>query len=1074
MDRNPPKTEGVLTAKPNGRKNTVQPFGNRRPSRKSLGNSESKENSITSDADVGTGASPRPAHPGIRRHRQSDSSIARPFMSPGPSPRLDRSTTSFGTPRHSRDTRIPRPRTTTPTTTAQHQHIPKEQDQAPALPSPMRQPMNLNAAFKLAQEQTAAEANSDSDNTIDLRQAFNMANAEFNGARGIDGSPSPAPRSFRRETQSTIPRMNSSGRNDKDLNKHLQQFDRNHQLAGGSGALSRLFTKSRVGPKVSETGRELAKKASDSSLGGSPERHRLDVWTGNLRNKENTKIAEISDERRPVADIGSGAISAEIPVPSIEYESASDGRPSPSSKMMNLSPEKSMGWHLDADFTAGDLQVSESPRVGVRKTKASAGHTPNSDIPVLPRGNNRLDQIHEREVEAARTVFTEDALTSRQANSRLDEIRAREIEALSKRAVASSRLDEIRIRNSEPRSESPETRRDSVGGLLAERPVSLNSEPQDAAEHASNPESKGEPILDTPVIIYRNSSSGKASGNDQEASKRNEDKRETLSRSDSDDLLRRLARATSSSPGEKVEEADKIDDTPASEKVVVKQPSEESNLNRSPLSREEKRSRNLEVKNSRDRPTVGFAGLRRILSGDSIQEKRTSMPNSDVDPTDRIEAELKLFAPLDNYSEKGSIRAPSPVPSEPIDEETPRPIKVDPKTQPTPRVTGAYVDTPDTVRVKEEEDLPMARNRSASISPTKRSLKPDVGDRARSLRRSGLRSSSLPTASRRARSSSRRRRPLINTARPPTVREDIRAILRANEIDDSTLENFDSILANREIDDRELEQMVNDTVLKVEDDLDVNFPKLTDRERELEAYDRMSKSLKTGLLGIRSAKKGIERLEDKVTQHEHTDQQLHSKDVARAQPVLHLSPLNEANPVLISVPRLYRRDPKFKLTTFGILTVFAMIWYALESTFCFLYAGPQYECTPNVPCDWSPNEPYFPYTMPFMLDEWATGGKGREFALWIGEEVGDIVADVSDWVTNTDFTQFDQRYMNVWQRKRHRRRLRKHGLIPKWTEPAGYKARFPEWNAAKVAKESAQEFGLDEEDETMSADEIIR
>lgn len=525
------------------------------------------------------------------------------------------------------------------------------------------------------------------------------------------------------------------------------------------------------------------------------------------------------------------------------------------------------------------------------------------------------------------------------------------------------------------------------------------------------------------------------------------------------------------------------------DKTDTKQLSQTHNPNRSSLPQEEGRSRNLEVKNSKDRLTVGFADLIGIPSSDSTEEKRTSMPTSEVDPTDRITAELNLFAPLDNYSEKGSIRAPSPVPSEPIDEETPRPPKIDPLTQPTPRVTGAYVDTPATVRVKGEEghvktagnpsvpsELAATTQRPTSnLSPTKRIMNPGPTDRARSLRRSGPRSSSVPTASRRARSSSRRRRPLINTARPPTVREDIIAILRANNIDDSTLENLDSILADQEVDDHVLKQIVNDTVVKVEDDLELKFSEMSDRERELEAYDRMSKSLQTGLLGIRSAKKGIERLEDKVTHTGSKDDQTRLKAVSSAQPLAQPSTSpDEVTPVFISIPRLYRKNPKFKLTTLGIVTICALIWYTIECTFCYLYAGPEYICTPTIPCDWSPNEPYFPYTMPFMLDEWVTGGKGRAVALKVGEEVGDILAEISDWATNTDFTQYDERYMDVWQRKRHKRRLRKHALIPKWTAPFGYKARFPEWQAAKAAKESAQELELDGEDETMSADEIVR
>ncbi|KAI8956055.1 hypothetical protein F4801DRAFT_525206 [Xylaria longipes] len=1080
MERNLPETGGVLTTKRNGRKNNTQPFGSRRLSGKSSGNPESKENSIASDIDGGARAIPRPTHSSVPRHRYSESLIEHRFASPSPSPsvRVDRSTAIFGTPRHSRDTRIPRPAISGPIADSHDRDIQNNQnrspDQSPDPSSPMRQPMDLRAAFKRAQEQTAAEENTDSDNTIDLQQAFHMANAEFNAIRGIDGSPSPAPRSFRREFKSTMPPRNGAGTTKNDLGAHLERFDRNHQLTGRNGPLTGLSTKPRDGPMVLETGRGLAEKTSASSLDDKPARHRPDVRATSPRSQEKADGNGVLAGRLSAASAISDRVGADMPVPSIENEHGSDDELSPNFQPTGMSPEKSMNWHLDADFTAGDLQFSESPRITIRKPSSDMGYQ--TDTPVSRRGNNRLDQIQQREVEAARMTFPEDTPVIKQMNYRLDEIRVREMEALSRRAVASSRLDEIRIRNAEPRSESPETHKDLHKMPLEEGLGHLDNGRQNTLNPTSDIESRGEPIRDTPVVVFKDSTHRPLGAGNWDKTHENDGKRGALSRSDSHDLLRRLARATSSSPKDNSKETEEGKGNHLIDEADTKQLPETRNPSRSSLPQEEGRARNLEVKNSKDRLTVGFADLMRIPSSDSIEEKRTSMPTSEVDPTDRITAELNLFAPLDNYSEKGSIRAPSPVPSEPIDEETPRPPKIDPLTQPTPRVIGAYVDTPTTVRVKGEEghartagkpsiaaELATTTQRQTSnLSPTKRTMNTGATGGARSLNRSGPRSSSVPMTSRRSRSSSRRRRPLINTARPPTVREDIIAILRANNIDDSTLENLDSILADQEVNDHELKQMVSDTVLKVEDDLDVKFSEMSDRERELEAYDRMSKSLQTGLLGIRSAKKGIERLEDKVTHKGSKDDQTHPKAVPSAQPLAHPSLLpDEATPIFISVPRLYRKNPKFKFTTLGIVTICAVIWYALECTFCYLYAGPEYICTPTIPCDWSPNEPYFPYTMPFMLDEWATGGKGRAAALRVGEEVGDILAEISDWVTNTDFTQFDERYMDVWQRKRHMRRLR------------NYKARFPEWQAAEAAKEMAQELGLDEEDEIMSADEIV-
>ncbi|KAI0406098.1 hypothetical protein F4802DRAFT_559319 [Xylaria palmicola] len=1074
MHRNLPETGSVLTTKPNGRKTNTQPLGNRRLSGKGPGNPEWKENSVASDPDRAGGVRSihRPTPSSIPRRRPSDSLIQHRLgsLSPSPSPsaRVDRSTTPFGTPRISRSTRIPRPATAGPIADS-HLNIPLTQDRFPDdssdHSSPMRQPMDLRAAFRRAQEQTAAEEFTDSDNTLDLHQAFGIANAEFNAIRGIDGSPSPAPRASRREFKSSIPAKSGASVKGNDLNKHLQQFDRNHHLTSGDGPLEGLFSKNNAGPTGLGASRTLAKKTSNSSLSDHPQRQRPHFGVSSPENPGKVKANGAPTEKLPASGVVTSGVDADMPVPSIEYEYPSDERASPNFRPLNLSPDKSMNWHLDADFTAGDLQVSESPRIMLGKNGTTTSRT--TSTPVTGRMNDRLGQIHQREAEAARATFPDDTSVAKQMNHKLEEIRIREMEALSRRAVASSRLDEIRLKNSELRSESPEIRKDPYNTFPEAIPINPGTKPPDVLKPTPSSEAEGEVIRDTPIVVFKNLGDRMLPTGDGDRVQKNDDKRGALSRGDSHDLLRRLARATSSSPEEQYKKTEQGKIKSTTEKTGAKESSEPQSVDR-PVLPQERKIRNLDAKNSRDRLSVGFADLTRALPSDSAEEKRSSRPTSEIDPTDRIAAELNLFAPLDNYSEKGSNRAPSPVLPEPVDEETPRPPKIDPLTQPTPRVTGAYVDTPVTVRVKRDEGrAPMSakpRGLSNSLSPTKQSTNAHTNVRERSH--------SMPTTSRRSRSSSKQRRPLINTAKPPTVREDIKAILRANQIDDSTLENLDSILTDQEVDDKELKQIVNDAVLKVEDDLDIKFAETSDRERELEAFGRMSKSLQTGLLGIRSAKKGIERLEDKVTLKGGRD----DRGVAstRDKPSPPSSSSEASAPVLIPLPRLYHRKPKFRLTKLGIFTMCAFIWYILECTFCFLYAGPEYICTPSVPCDWSPNEPYFPYTMPFMLDEWATGGRGRALAWRAGEEVGDMAAEISDWITNTDFSQFDERYMDIWQRKRHRRRLRRHGLMPKWREPSGYKARFPEWLATQAAMESAQGLGLDEDEETMSADEVVR
>ncbi|KAI5868190.1 hypothetical protein GGS23DRAFT_544460 [Durotheca rogersii] len=1080
MDRGKADTLGALATRPNGnasssgRGNLARPlFSTRQASQHDPSKPDSKENIISdTDASVGTSAHPRhPLYSSPRYVRHSGSL----------------STSTHQRPESPRETRIPRPKSTASVTPSPVQQESRGLSRKQLVD--MRQPMSFKSAFELAKKQEADDQLDD--DTFDIKQAFNIASAEMNGR--IHGSPSPAPRNSyaRRESHGAASQRPSTSRStNDDLGSHLRKFDRSHQLNVGDGSRNNLFGRTRRGPNASETGDIPAMKNVNGGVGGLLTRHR-------------TSQAEMSSRKSDsaVGSVGQDHVREATPVPAIEYKDVSDHQASPVDRSAHPSLEKSYNWQLDADFTAGDLQVSDSPRIRAGRSNgtslrapSSATSSPVSGTPNFRRSNNRLDQIRQKEIEAANAILSEDdPPLSKRTNSRLDELRMREMEALSKRSVAISRLDEIRIKNSEARSDQPDTGREPSGRSLRGGSLQIENEHMKTSEVKAESGAGGEEFHDPPIIIPRNTSNHRLSDVSKEE-RDNPNPRENtaesqLPRNDSHDLLRRLARATSNSPP-----AEKTTERQAAINDGLQTRDSGKREESRPRSRRAERiSKNLEVKSSRERPTVGFVGLKREAFSESSREKRPSRSGSEADPTDRIEAEMKLFAPLDNMSEKSSLRAPSPILTELNDEETPRATKVDPLTQPTPRVTGAYVETPATVRVKQESGslddkqrpgghskasdaaLSESRNRSSS-EPWNRDSVEEEDDAEVSAK---PRSSSAPTSSRRIRSASRRRRPLrnlTNTANPPSVKDDIRAILRMNQIDDSTLDDFDSILADQNIDDEELERMMNDTMHKIDDDLEL--PGLSERDRELRVYDRMSKSLKTGLLGIRSAKKGIERLEDKVT---HTDHKAGRTNTAAPDPP-DPKPETRAStrpdgpaPVFISVPALYRKSPRFRLTKMGLLTIVVFVWYIVESIFCSLYTT-QYLCTPTVPCEWSPNEPYFPYAMPFMLDEWTTGGKGRELTWWIGEQVGDALAEALDWVTDTDFTQFDPRYMNVWQRKRHLRRLRKHGLSPKWVKPADYQLKFPAWNAARLAREAAEEFGYgyEEEDEMMSADERVR
>ncbi|KAK8126495.1 uncharacterized protein PG998_002254 [Apiospora kogelbergensis] len=968
-----------------------------------------------------------------------------------------------------------------------------------------RRPLGLAQAWSLAKAND--NDNGQGDETFDLKNAFDMAKAEADGVRM--GSPSPAPRPQRsRKDSEELATVRDSGR---DLGQQLKTFDRNHQLTNGNGPLNGLFSrKNSIGPKVAETANTLVTRANDGGDASQPSGAGQDAHS---RKESSESLLSMEDYHRfsPLPSIvpGRGDLNRSSSktrpglTPRKSYNTPSKTRP-------NFSPEKSFNWQLDADFTAGDLQISDSPRIKAAKTNGrEANHgspsssSQGSDTPNGRRSDARLEQIRQAEIEAAGIEFPEsDESYPKKTNRRLEEIRAREMEAASKRAVATSRLDEIRIKNSEARSESqsPELAK------ATNKDPSHRSSLSDLDTAKVNGAGGGEAIKDDPLTTSK--------GLDEKPSNRASDhdgmeKAEThkkLSRNDSYDLLRQLARATSASPSPPNTKT--IEEPLWQEPIIRQEPEEKETATRPRFLRDDRRPRNLEAKGSRERPSVGFAGLSKNLSGDFLPEKRRILATSEADPIDRIEAEMKLFAPQDNYSEKGSVRAPSATSSDMGDEETPRPDRgIDPLSQPTPRVTGAYVDTPATVRVKTEDGVvpekkPEAKgslasrllfgsrfgSRSRTSSKSESESKEPVIKQEESIKQENIkqeesdgqgrtgRAGSKSTA-RHSRAASRRRKPLINTAKIPTPSEDLRAILRQNRIDDSTLDDaeFDRLLAGTNMDHETLEKVVSETIQAVDEAS--GALNSTEREEELERQriERMSKSLKTGLLGIRSAKQGIERLEGRVAQSEHQIAPTLAADLGKSDswksPTLKSQPSDGG--INLSIPRLYRRKPDFGFTPLGLLSMILLAWYTLESAFCFLYVT-DYECAPNYPCDWSPHEPYFPYAMPFMLDEWTTGGKGRELAWRVGEEIGDAAAEVTDWVTGNDFTKRDIMYMNAWERKRHWRRLRKHGLVKKWNEPPEYRDKIRSWKAAFQARERARETGDDWDYEmTLSEDETL-
>jgi hypothetical protein len=821
-------------------------------------------------------------------------------------------------------------------------------------------------------------------------------------------------------------------------------------------------------------------------------------------------------------------------------KSTSQGRPEPDEPASAIprpatvapihSPNKSYAWQVDEDFTAGDLQVSTSPpvRFGRANTKldeirkleidAELDYPIENNRFVPQRTNTKLDEILQREKDAERRypiprieepsaepadeLFTSAETRKPTTTPKLAESGGESQRSLGnygppKEAHPSTRLNEIMERRVF-RSPSPQAEvKDSLGrSHLTSPPISHESKTQPHKHDYTGMD--GERIPNTPVTIYRNRSPT------QPTNEQNGPNPSTTSnvvepatgvpqaKEDSHDLLRRLARVSSNSPiaspageggADKAQEEDRRAlSNPGRTELVV------GGVNTTDKTTEPGQklpsSLGTNRSNALSKPTVGFAGISRTPSTKSMSSTQS---RASADPTARIEGEMKLFALMDNMSERGSVRAPSPRPdieSEPEDDvgkedETPRAPKFDPLSMPTPQVTGAYVETPVTVKtepvqIKEEtavstrepEKRASFQTRDTSTSP--RSSKSD-GQRAHG------RTNSLSKL-RRSRSTPRKRFPLKNSVKPPTVEEDLKQIHLSNNIDESTTDDFDDfVLASMK--SEEAGNGVSDS-----EDADI-LP----QDKELMRMIDMGKALSTGLASIRQAKKGIGRLEDRVAQSE---QAPHSAKNDTTSHEAHCSSCPECSAsqqssslsahVALPVPALWRTQPRLRLTWLGTLLLLLTSWYFLENTFYERW-GRQYVCYRGSPCNWSPDQPDYGYVVPVKLDEWLTGGIVRPHAARWLQEASDLYADFDDWWTGTDLR--DVRFGAISdpaKREQYFRRIDKKGLRPAWKPPPAYRAMFEALEREALAEEEAEARGESEyarpgslADERMGKDHVL-
>ncbi|ESU09114.1 hypothetical protein FGSG_04040 [Fusarium graminearum PH-1] len=1054
-----------------------------------------------------------------------------------------------------------------------------------------------------------------------MSDAFALAAREVDedseGSQAVDASPSPAPRTWRERNQGNESQLRQTYNQ-----SHLETKAPSRPFSRGSFAASRIpeakhspgtasprqrtfYGKSRAGLPFGLKEQTLRPETNGVQGGSRPGSAagipRPESASGIPRPGSNWGLRHMpsKDDLTKQGRIPELVPGIEDLLPSIEGPDAQNGPVNP--EPAEASPEKSFAWQVDDDFTAGELQMSDSPRIrmgdrpfanrihfdeaseidinsrtrvahpGARNTKLdeirSREVKTGSDLPVEPwqSHNTKIDEIRAREERVEHQIPIPDRNAPRPRNTKLDTIRQREVNGIPRRSMASIRLDEIREQNAMTRSRSPEDNRPQTSrGMVPETKSNVEIETQEPPPRPKSAfETAGERIPDTPVTIYKSQRENVEPHQTEEEFLNNDQNPARLGlshrRTDSRDLLRRLARAASSSPApepgpRQVADTDKPASVPQDPKPdaasTISQPSTSNGF----------RNRQQRRKDSDTKPTVGFTGLPRSRSTDSVKSKKSM--NSDADPTARLEAEANLFAPGDNHSERGSIKAPSPEPDSDSDDEknvgvTPRPSKPDPLAMPTPKIMGAYVETPATVKVEKfevkdkqhkakKEERPL-RQRSASFRDKRTDHATSGSDRDTASDpgtddKLGTETSSSGVRRRRTRSLSRRRGTLKNSARLPTVKDDLKELQRTHHIEDSTLDDLEEVILGRRAPSRQVEALLDklpqDSSFDDDFDFDLELDtKLNTRTNQIDPQNndnsdldrltRMNKTLKSSLYGIHTAARGIERLSDQVsTKNKAADKAAEEKaiedkaaeekatedkpvalnipkeepveknllDIIKPEPVpekmvaLHDSdgtcPAYIAHPdaktvsyIQFPVPQLYRRKPFFRFTFLGLVLFLLGSWYLAESAMCAQFCRP-IRCSGS-PCVWSVNDPTFGNAIPVKLDQWATGGRGRILAEQFKEEVGDWVADMVDVYYDREITDIDINKLSFEQKRQHRRRLRKKGLVKPRVQTAEQRAKWEAWRQARREQErqkEAREMGYEiaeDEDETVGGDQKV-
>ena len=748
---------------------------------------------------------------------------------------------------------------------------------------------------------------------------------------------------------------------DRSLDSTISQHSKDAQrLNGALRSNIKVFSKARVGERVGLTVENLRRRNNSHESLGSPFAGSLTSkgsdlslnlpkawgrkakppkdWLSRINSKSGKLTGDVPKKQKADSPIIAESEKREWEEPIDSWIQA--GADDPLASEVNASTdvarsssvpaptkEDASGWDVDADFTGRSLQISDSPPLRIRNA------TPGG------RRNRDIDNLEKRAV----------------TTSRLVEIRERtSLERLSRQVEGQARPQGSKRSSSRSSTELRGGRRDSRSALPA--PI----------------EGNGEPIPDTPVVVYKNSSDpsdGQKSKEDQTPLQRPQHERQ-----DSRDILQRLARATSASPasstgGQKHEPAE-ANQKPRSENTRYGEVKSDHSLG--PETDQSSRKTN--------RPDDHERAFRsRSRSSDRIDE--TPQP---IKPSTRVETPQVAGAWVDN-----TITEKTPLSSMPNGN-----LK-------TPLVTGAWVDTPlpaggrgppmPTPNVEDDKDFILEGNevRKLATSDLIKKLSPKsenvpaIRTTSRPLPRSALES-------------------VLNAAKASLASQPSPHFASDSDSEDdpplhlgeSTIQSLEEIFA----DDTSFSSPPSPPALD-DDDPDKGSP-----TTELKPYSRQLSRLSSLLPSIRDARKHISQLERAVASSSQAltvskqDQpgecteagEFHDfiwpcercgcsaagRPPSRPLSLVTFNFAEDMTTITIPVPRLWRwerGDWRPRLTWLGFILVVSWSWWIAEGVMCDMYCHPRYAWTmEGYGVDINSPEP--PFVLEQMLWRWMSLG----------------------------------------------------------------------------------------------------